>query len=240
MKTVLPPPEEKAEYVQGMFDRIASGYDRVNDWMTAGMHRAWKRRLLARTHPRPGEAVLDLATGTGDIARLLRDRVGTSGRTVGLDFSAGMLSVAREHPEGNGIEWLQGDMLALPFPDANFDVVTVGFGLRNVADLDRALAEILRVLKPGGRFGSLETARPRWALMRGAVALHSRVAPLLGRLMAGDDAAYRYLHASALAFTDQDALAERCRAQGFVRVRVEDISGGALALVTAERPSESF
>lgn len=222
-----------------MFDRIAAGYDRVNDWMTAGMHRGWKRRLLALTHPRGGETALDLATGTGDIARLLRDCVGPGGRVVGLDFSAGMLGVARQHPDGGDIEWLQGDMLNLPFPSASFDVVTVGFGLRNVADLDRALAEITRVLKPGGRFGSLETARPRWALMRGAVALHSRLAPLLGRLMAGDDDAYRYLHASALAFTDQDALAERCRAHGLVQVRVEDISGGALALVTGERSGSS-
>ncbi|MEB3329377.1 MAG: ubiquinone/menaquinone biosynthesis methyltransferase [Candidatus Sericytochromatia bacterium] len=234
-RTVLPAPEDKARYVEGMFDRISGGYDRVNDWMTAGLHRLWKQRLIHQVGPARGEAALDLATGTGDIARLLRQAVGTEGRVVGLDFSAGMLGLARQHPAGSAVEWLQGDMLALPFPDASFDVLTVGFGLRNVADLDRALAEIVRVLRPGGRFGSLETGRPRWALMRAIVGLHSAAAPLLGRLMAGEAEAYRYLHASAQAFADQDTLAARCRAAGLAGVAVQDVAGGALAIVTGHR-----
>jgi demethylmenaquinone methyltransferase/2-methoxy-6-polyprenyl-1,4-benzoquinol methylase len=236
-RSVLPAPEDKARYVEGMFDRIAGGYDRVNDWMTGGMHRLWKRRLVRLVGPSHGQAALDLATGTGDIARLLRQAIGGEGRVVGLDFSAGMLGFARQHPVGAGIEWLQGDMLALPFPDASFDVVTVGFGLRNVADLDRALAEIARVLRPGGRFGSLETGRPRWAVMRAVVGLHSAAAPVLGRLMAGEGDAYRYLHASAQAFADQDTLGERCRAAGLEAVEVRDIAGGALAIVTGRKVS---
>ncbi|MEB3222532.1 MAG: ubiquinone/menaquinone biosynthesis methyltransferase [Candidatus Sericytochromatia bacterium] len=236
-RAVLPAPEDKATYVQGMFDRISGGYDRVNDWMTGGLHRLWKRRLVGLVAPQPGDAALDLATGTGDIARLLQAAVGPDGSVTGLDFSAGMLSLARQHPAGGGVAWLQGDMLALPFPDASFDVVTVGFGLRNVADLDRALAEIARVLRPGGRFGSLETGRPRWAPMRAVVALHSAAAPVLGRVMAGEGEAYRYLHASAQAFTDQDSLGCRCEAAGLAAVRVRDVAGGALAIVTGQRPA---
>lgn len=236
-RAVLPAPEDKAAYVRGMFDRISGGYDRVNDWMTGGLHRLWKRRLVGCLARRAGEPALDLATGTGDLARLLRDAVGGDGHTVGLDFSAGMLAVARQRPDGQGIEWLEGDMLALPFPDQCFDVVSVGFGLRNVADLDQALREIARVLRPGGRFGSLETARPRWAVMRLAVGLHSSAAPVLGRFMAGEGQAYRYLHASAAAFADQDTLGERCRAAGLTDVRVEDVAGGALAIVTGRKPA---
>lgn len=234
-RSVLPAPAEKAEYVQGMFDRIALGYDRVNDLMTGGLHRLWKRRLIELVAPLAGEAALDLATGTGDLAIGLVRRVGATGRVVGLDFSSGMLAIARERPEGAAVAWQEGDMLALPFPDAVFDVVTVGFGLRNVADLDRALAEIARVLKPGGRFGSLEMARPRTAVMRAAVAAHSAVLPVFGRMLAGDGDPYRYLHASARAFTDQDALGERCRAAGLADVAVRDVSGGALAIVTGRK-----
>ena len=234
---ILPAPEAKAAYVRGMFDQIAGGYDRVNDWMTGGLHHAWKRRLIALVAPRPGEAALDLATGTGDLACRLAAAVGGEGRVTGLDFSAGMLAIARQRPDAGPITWREGDMLALPIDDASVDVVTVGFGLRNVADLDRALAEIARVLRPGGRFGSLETARPRTAVMRAAVRLHGQVLPLLGRAVAGDGDAYRYLHASALAFTDQDALAARCQAAGLVDVAVHDLAGGALAIVTGRKPS---
>ena len=234
-RSVLPAPEEKAVYVKGMFDSIAFGYDRVNDLMTGGLHRLWKRKLIGLVAPAPGEAALDLATGTGDLAMGLLGRVGPSGSVIGLDFSPGMLAIARERHAGAAVEWREGDMLALPFADAAFDVVTVGFGLRNVTDLDRALAEIARVLKPGGRFGSLEMARPRTGVMRAAVAAHSAVLPVFGRLLAGSGDPYRYLHASARAFTDQDALAERCRAAGLADVVVRDVSGGALAIVTGRR-----
>jgi demethylmenaquinone methyltransferase/2-methoxy-6-polyprenyl-1,4-benzoquinol methylase len=232
---VLPPPAEKADYVKGMFDRIAGGYDRVNDWMTGGLHRLWKRRMVAMLAPKAGEAALDLATGTGDLAILLKDRVAPGGTVTGLDFSAGMLAIAQRRPDGSGVTWIEGDMLALPFADASVDVVTVGFGLRNVADLDLAIAEIARVLRPGGRFGSLEMAHPRSAVMRAAVAAHSAVLPVFGRLVAGDGDAYKYLHASAKAFTDQDALGELCRKAGLVDVVVNDVAGGALAIVTGRK-----
>lgn len=229
----LPTPEEKPAYVQGMFDQIAHGYDKANDWMTGGMHRAWKRRLIKRVAPAPGDRALDLATGTGDIARLLADAVGPTGSVTGLDFSAGMLEHAKAM--GGTVTWLQGDMMALPFADASMDVVTVGFGLRNVGDVDVAIAEIVRVLAPGGRFGSLEMAHP-WLWLRPGVWLFNTLAvPVIGRLASGDAAPYRYLHASSEAFLSQQELAERFRKAGLVDVRYSDVLGGTLALVTGRK-----
>jgi demethylmenaquinone methyltransferase/2-methoxy-6-polyprenyl-1,4-benzoquinol methylase len=229
----LPTPDEKPAYVQGMFDNIAHGYDRANDWMTGGMHRAWKRRLIAQVAPKPGDKALDLATGTGDIARLLAGAVGPTGHVTGLDFSAGMLERARE--DAGTITWVQGDMLNLPFADASMDVVTVGFGLRNVADVDRAIAEIVRVLAPGGRFGSLEMAHP-WLWLRPGVWLFNTLAvPLIGKLASGDAAPYRYLHASSEAFLSQGELAAKFRAAGLTDVKVRDVLGGTLALVTGRK-----
>jgi demethylmenaquinone methyltransferase/2-methoxy-6-polyprenyl-1,4-benzoquinol methylase len=229
----LPTKEEKPAYVQGMFDQIAHGYDKANDWMTGGMHRAWKRRLIGLVAPKPGDTALDLATGTGDIARLLAAEVGPTGAVTGLDFSAGMLNLARR--EGDAITWVQGDMTKLPFADASQDVVTVGFGLRNVADLDAAISEIVRVLKPGGRFGSLEMAHP-WPLLRPGVWLFNALAvPVIGKLASGDATPYRYLHASSEAFLSQAALADRFRRAGLSNVGYRDVMGGTLAIVSGTR-----
>jgi demethylmenaquinone methyltransferase/2-methoxy-6-polyprenyl-1,4-benzoquinol methylase len=231
----LPSREEKPAYVQGMFDQIAHGYDKANDWMTGGMHRTWKRWLIERVAPKPGDAALDLATGTGDIARLLATAVGPTGQVTGLDFSEGMLTQAKALGNDAGITWLQGDMMNLPFADASMDVVTVGFGLRNVADVDKALAEISRVLKPGGRFGSLEMAHP-WLLLRPGVWLFNTVmVPVIGKLASGDANPYKYLHASSEAFLSQAALAEHCRQAGLSDVRYRDVLGGTLALVSGRK-----
>lgn len=235
--TYLPQPEEKAVYVKDLFDHISGGYDRVNDWMTGGLHHLWKARLIRTLAVAPGEAALDLATGTGDLAIRLHKTVGPGGRVVGLDFSPGMLAVAKRRVAGAGVEWTEGDMLNLAFNDATFDAATVGFGLRNVADLDRAIAEVFRVLRPGGRFGSLETGHPRGALMRGVMSIHHRVVPLLGKVLAGDDKPYRYFNDSIDAFDHQDRLAERFRAAGFVDVRVQDIQGGSIAIVSGTKPA---
>lgn len=237
-QTMLPKPEEKAAYVKDLFDQIAGGYDKVNDWMTGGMHRLWKDRLLRILKVAPGQAALDLATGTGDLAIRLHTAVtagGAAGTVTGLDFSPGMLGVARARVNGAGVTWQEGDMLNLPFADAAFDAATVGFGLRNVTDVDQALREVHRVLKPGGRFGSLETGRPRFALMRGVLAVHHKVVPLLGKVFVGDDKPYRYLNDSFDAFLEQDRLAERFRAAGFEDVRVADIQGGTLAIVSGRK-----
>jgi demethylmenaquinone methyltransferase/2-methoxy-6-polyprenyl-1,4-benzoquinol methylase len=232
----LPSSQDKPGYVREMFDRIAEGYDAANDGMTGGMHRLWKRRLIGLLDVKPGHRALDLATGTGDLARLLAQQVGADGAVTGLDFSSGMLAQARAQGEA-GITFIEGDMQALPFETAAFDRVSVGFGLRNVADLDLALTEMLRVLKPGGRVASLEMGRPRLAPIRLGVALYNAVVPpLVGRLTTGHAAPYQYLHASALAFVSQDELADRMRAVGFANVRVHDVALGALAIVVAERP----
>lgn len=229
----LPSAEEKPTYVRDMFDAIAGGYDSANDWMTGGLHRLWKRQMVAKLAPRTGESALDLATGTGDLAVLLAHAVGPTGQVHGLDFSEGMLNLARQRTDAPDVTWLQGDMLALPFPDASMDVVTVGFGLRNVADLDQALSEIRRVLKPGGRFGSLEMGHPRFAPIRwGVSTFNATIVPLVGKLASGHAAPYKYLHASSLAFVSQDELAERCRKAGLQDLSVRDVAFGALAIVT--------
>lgn len=235
----LPTAEAKPAYVEAMFDRIAGRYDLVNDAFTGGMHRAWKRRLVGLLAlPRGGRA-LDLATGTGDIARLMAAEVGPDGQVEALDFSAGMLAVARERGQVAGcapIRYLQGDMLALPYENASFDAVTVGFGLRNVADLDQALREIARVLKPGGRGASLDTGTPPWAPVRLGVGLFNHtVIPTLGKLLAKGDEAYRYLPASADHFPAQPELAERFEAAGLGGARVVNLMLGAAAIVLGRK-----
>jgi demethylmenaquinone methyltransferase/2-methoxy-6-polyprenyl-1,4-benzoquinol methylase len=238
-QSTLPSLEEKSAYVKSLFDQIAGGYDNVNDWMTGGLHRLWKDRMLRILGAAPGQDALDLATGTGDLAFRLHAIVtagGAAGTVTGLDFSPGMLDVARTRSGGTGVTWLEGDMMALPFADASFDIGTVGFGLRNVTDVDVALRDVFRVMRPGGAFGSLETGRPRLALMRGVIAVHHKVVPLLGKVFVGDDKPYRYLNDSFDAFMDQDTLAERFRAAGFVDVQVADIQGGSLAIVTGRKP----
>ena len=235
----LPTTTEKPAYVRAMFDRIAGHYDQVNDWMTFGRHRAWKRQIVRMGDGRPGGAYLDLCTGTGDIAALWAEASGLTGTVEALDFSEGMLEVARgRHLEDGAIHWIQGDATALPFPEARFDAVSVGFGLRNVDDLDAALREAFRVLRPGGIFISLETGKPASAILRLGNALYGRFfVPLLGRLLSGDSDAYRYLPSSSEAFPDQRALARRFQAVGFEQVRVHDRMFGAVALVVGSRPA---
>jgi demethylmenaquinone methyltransferase/2-methoxy-6-polyprenyl-1,4-benzoquinol methylase len=238
MSFQMPQAPEKGRYVQAMFDTIATHYDRVNDLMTAGAHRQWKRQVVALAALAPGGKALDLATGTGDIAFLLADRVGSQGEIVGLDFSEGMLAIARERDlEGRPITWVQGDMTALDLPDASFDAVTVGYGLRNVTDLDRALSEIHRVLRPGGRAVSLDLGKPRFRLIRWGADVYSfRVVPLIGGLVSGNRDAYKYLPTSNLSFVDQRELAKRMEAVGFTEVQVHDRAMGAMALVSAKKP----
>lgn len=234
----MPRAPEKGQYVRAMFDSIAQNYDRVNDLMTAGAHRQWKRQVVDLAALSPGGRALDLATGTGDIAFLLADRVGSTGAVVGLDFSEGMLAIARERDlDGRPITWQQGDMTALDLPDQTFDAVTVGYGLRNVTELDRALSEMFRVLKPGGRAVSLDLGKPRYRLIRWGAEVYSfRVVPLIGGLVSGNRDAYKYLPESNLSFVDQRELASRMRAVGFTEVRVHDRAMGAMALVTGTRP----
>src|SRR5918912_58074 len=214
-----------ASGVETMFDRIAPVYDAMNRVMTAGLDQRW-RRLTAAAVVRVGDDVLDACCGTGDLA-VACARLG--GRVTGLDFSERMLERARR--KAPDVTWVRGDLLALPFESETFDAATVGFGVRNVEDLERALRELRRVLRPGGRAGILEITRPR-----GPLALFYRlwfdgVVPLIGKLLPGGSA-YTYLPASVRRFPGPDELAALMRAAGFGDVRYRLLAGGIVALHT--------
>ncbi|RDI73216.1 ubiquinone/menaquinone biosynthesis methyltransferase [Gaiella occulta] len=212
--------------VRAMFDRIAPVYDVMNRVMTAGLDRRWRRHTVAAV-VQPGERVLDACCGTGDLA-LEAEREG--GIVTGLDFSAEMLARARR--KSDTIEWVQGDVLALPCPDGAFDAATVGFGVRNVADLPAALAELRRVLRPGGRLAILEITRPRGPLRPFFSLWFDRVVPVLGRVLPGGQA-YTYLPASVRRFPGAEDLAALIEAAGFEDVRFRLFGGTIVALHTA-------
>ena len=216
--------------VRTMFDRIAPVYDVMNRVMTAGLDGRW-RRLTAEAAVRPGDRVLDAACGTGDLA--LADRKAGAERVTGLDFSEAMLERARRKSAAQSpvFEWLQGDMLALPFADATFDAATVGFGVRNVADLELALRELRRVLRPGGRLAILEITQPRGALKPFFSLWVDRIVPALGKILPGG-AAYSYLPASVKRFPHAERLAELLGECGFSEVRFRLLAGSIVALHT--------
>jgi demethylmenaquinone methyltransferase/2-methoxy-6-polyprenyl-1,4-benzoquinol methylase len=209
--------------VRSMFDRIAPVYDAMNRVMTAGLDRRW-RRLTAAAVVRPDDRVLDACCGTGDLA-LEAERAG--GRVTGLDFSPRMLERARG--KSAAIEWVEGDLLALPFPDGSFEAATVGFGVRNVADLEHALTELRRVLVPGGRLGVLEITMPRGPLAPFYRLWFDRVVPLVGKTLKGGSA-YTYLPASVRRFPGPDDLAGLLRKAGFGEVSYRLLAGGIVAL----------
>jgi len=214
-----------ATEVRTMFDRIAPVYDVMNRVMTAGLDLRW-RRLAAEAVVRPGDRVLDACCGTGDLA-VAAARAG--GRVTGLDFSARMLERARRKaPE---LEWVEGDLLELPFADGSFEAGTVGFGVRNVADLPRSLAELRRVLAAGGRVAILEITQPRGLLAPFYRLWFDRLVPLLGKLLKGG-AAYSYLPESVRRFPGPDELASLLRQAGFDGVEWRTFAGGIVALHT--------
>ena len=210
--------------VRTMFDRIAPVYDVMNRVMTAGLDVRW-RRLTAAAAVRTGDRVLDAACGTGDLA--IADLRAGAGKVTGLDFSERMLDRARR--KNAQIEWVQGDMLALPFADETFDAATVGFGVRNVADLEAGIRELRRVLKPGGRLAILEITTPRGVLKPFFSLWFDRVVPLLGKVLPGGSA-YTYLPASVKRFPHAERLAELLRECGFGDVRFELLAGTIVAL----------
>jgi demethylmenaquinone methyltransferase / 2-methoxy-6-polyprenyl-1,4-benzoquinol methylase len=221
-----------AEGVRAMFDRIAPVYDVMNRVMTVGLDGRW-RRATAEAAVRGGDRVLDACCGTGDLA-LAAARVG--GRVTGLDFSERMLERARRkgaQVTNCNLEWVRGDVLALPFADGSFDSATVGFGVRNVEDLPAALRELRRVLVPGGRLGVLEITRPRGFLRHFYGLWFDRIVPLLGRVLPGGDA-YTYLPASVRRFPGPEDLARALEEAGFERVRFRLFAGGIVALHVGE------
>jgi demethylmenaquinone methyltransferase / 2-methoxy-6-polyprenyl-1,4-benzoquinol methylase len=229
--------EEFATQVRGMFDRIAGVYDLMNSAMTAGLHHQWRERAVDRAEVGPGTDALDVCCGTGDLALALRRRIGPDGRVVGCDFSEPMLQLAREKSgeEGLAVEFGWADALDLPYGDESFDAVTVGFGARNLADLERGLAEMVRVLRPGGRLVILEITRPQREPLASFYSLwFDRVVPVLGNV-AGDQDAYSYLPESVRSFPEPEAFAAMIDRAGLERIRWLLLAGGIIAIHSATK-----
>ncbi|MFL5908077.1 MAG: bifunctional demethylmenaquinone methyltransferase/2-methoxy-6-polyprenyl-1,4-benzoquinol methylase UbiE [Solirubrobacterales bacterium] len=229
--------DQFANQVRGMFDRIAGVYDLMNSAMTAGLHHQWRQRAVDRAQVGPGSDALDVCCGTGDLALELRRRIGPDGRVVGCDFSEPMLELARRKSgdEGLPVEFGWADALDLPYGDRSFDAVTIGFGARNLADLERGLSEIARVLRPGGRLVILEITRPQREPLSAFYSLwFDRVVPVIGTL-AGDSEAYSYLPTSVRSFPEPEPLAAIIDAAGFREIRWLLLAGGIIAIHSATR-----
>jgi demethylmenaquinone methyltransferase/2-methoxy-6-polyprenyl-1,4-benzoquinol methylase len=240
MSAPAAPSRESGEFstqVRGMFDRIAGVYDLMNTAMTAGLHHRWRERAADRAELSDGQHALDVCCGTGDLAFELAGRVGASGRVVGADFSEPMLEIARRKGAARGasVEFEWADALELPHPDGAFDAVTVGFGLRNLADVEAGLAEMARVLQPGGRLVVLEITQPRRPPMSSFYSLwFDRIVPRLGTV-AGDSAAYTYLPESVKRFPSPQGLGELMDSAGFTDVRWLLLAGGIIAIHSGSR-----
>jgi len=232
-------PKDKPGLVRGVFDRVASRYDLMNDLMSAGVHRVWKDMTAARMNPQPGEVIVDCAGGTGDMALRYaklahgaqQRRGGEDARIVVVDYNAEMIAAGRQRGGAPEIVWSVGDAQSLPLPDACADAYSIAFGIRNVTDISAALREARRVLKPGGRFLCLEFSRPVTEALRGAYDTYSfKVIPAIGGLVAKDRESYQYLVESIRRFPDQAAFAELMRQAGFSRVTWTNFTGGVAAL----------
>ena len=227
--------DAKAGMVADVFHSVASRYDLMNDLMSGGIHRVWKRFTIELSGVRTGNAVLDIAGGTGDLAARFSDIVGAKGRVVLADINDSMLKVGRDKLLDNGrmsnLEFVQADAQYLPFPDDTFDCITIAFGLRNVTDKDRALRSMLRVLKPGGRLLVLEFSKPDNPLLSKAYDTYSfKVLPMMGRLVANDADSYQYLAESIRMHPDQETLKDMMEEAGFSRFEFHNMTGGVVAL----------
>lgn len=225
-------PDEKTRRVRGVFDSVAGKYDLMNDLMSAGLHRAWKRFAVEISGLRPGSRVLDLAGGTGDLARRFAQRIGPRGVVVHTDINGAMLAAGRDKLLDTGLllPTVQCDAEALPFRDRSFDCVSIGFGLRNVTRKERALSEMRRVLVPGGVALVLEFSRIAPPFARVYDWYSFNVLPRLGRVIANDEASYRYLAESIRVHPDQEQLKSMMEQAGFDRVDYHNLAAGAVAL----------
>lgn len=229
------PTEEKQAMVADVFHSVAAKYDVMNDLMSFGVHRLWKRFTIDMSGVRPGNKVLDLAGGTGDLTKKFSKIVGPSGKVVLADINSSMLEVGRERLTNQGyvgnIEYVQANAQYLPFEDNTFDVITIAFGLRNVTDKDEALRSMLRVLKPGGRLLVLEFSQTNNPLLKKAYDLYSFTAlPLMGKLVTNDSESYKYLAESIRMHPDQETLKGMMEDAGFNRVSYHNMTGGMVAL----------
>ena len=226
--------DEKAGMVHGVFTRVASKYDIMNDLMSLGVHRLWKDAMMDWLSPRPGQKLLDVAGGTGDVAFRFLGRAPGATATV-LDMTEGMLIEGRKRAEAeklsDRLDWIVGDAMALPFPDNSFDVYTISFGIRNVVRVQDALTEAFRVLRPGGRLMVLEFSQIPNDLLQKAYDLYSfNVIPALGKMVTGDRYSYQYLVESIRKFPEQDVFAGMIRTAGFAQVKYRNLTMGVAAL----------
>ncbi|MCG2633997.1 MAG: bifunctional demethylmenaquinone methyltransferase/2-methoxy-6-polyprenyl-1,4-benzoquinol methylase UbiE [Gammaproteobacteria bacterium] len=226
---------DKARRVGGVFTSVAGRYDLMNDLLSLGLHRLWKRFTVEMARLRPGETVLDLAGGTGDLTRLMSPRVGPTGRIILADFNQAMLEQGRALLTDKGIvenvRYLQADAQQLPFPDNSFHCITIAFGLRNVTDKAAALASMQRVLRPGGRLLILEFSELNLPPLKPVYDLYSfKLMPKIGSLIAGDADSYRYLAESIRMHPDQETLKQMMITAGFSRCRYHNLSGGIVAV----------
>ena len=228
------PVDEKVRRVRDVFDSVADNYDLMNDAMSFGIHRLWKRFAINMAGLQPGQQVLDLAGGTGDLTRLMSPRVGRDGHIILSDINAAMLDNGRERLLDDGIQgnvsFAQANAEQLPFADNSFDLVTMAFGLRNVTDKQRALNAIYRAIKPGGRLLVLEFSKPVAALKPAYDFYSFNILPKLGRLLAKDEDSYRYLAESIRMHPDQQTLKKMLEQAGFERCDVHNLTGGIVAI----------
>lgn len=229
------PEGEKAGRVRQVFDSVASRYDLMNDLMSLGVHRLWKRFAIELTGVRRGQRVLDLASGTGDLVVRMAGLVGPEGTVVMSDINAAMLEQGRARLIDQGIvgnvEFVQIDAERIPFPDNHFDCISIGFGLRNVTHKEAALAEMYRVLRPGGRALILEFSHPQGSLLKRAYDIYSfNLLPAMGRLVANDEGSYRYLAESIRMHPDQETLRAMMEEAGFERCDYHNLTGGIVAV----------
>ena len=227
--------DAKAGMVRGVFDSVASRYDLMNDLMSGGIHRLWKRFTIELSAARPGQSVLDIAGGTGDLAARFSRLVGPEGKVILADINAAMLEVGRDRLIDKGaagnIEVVQADAQTLPFEDNSIDCITIAFGLRNVTDKDMALRSMLRVLRPGGRLLVLEFSKPTSPLLGNVYDQYSfQIIPAMGRLIAQDADSYRYLAESIRKHPDQETLLDMMRDAGFAECQYHNMTGGIVAV----------
>lgn len=227
--------ENREADVAAMFNRIAATYDRLNDCISLGMHRGWKARAIQHLHLQPGHHVLDVATGTGDLAQRILTKVGANGHVTGVDISDDMLAVARHRLRNNtNVSFELGSAMALPYGDNTFDSAIISFGLRNVDNTQQVITEMARVVEPGGWVVNLDTAPDPW--LPGFWWYFSLVMPTVGRLISGDTAAYKYLCESTRAFATPAELANQFQHAGLANIITQRLAFGSTAIIAGQKP----